>query len=423
MKRIILSASVYGPRLGYVAKEIFERRLGIPFHFASEIEAEATDFEISYGIETDKFCIPNCGLLEETGWDNASFPWQDDQLVAALTVLNNRLSVDIFGIVFWFLSRYEEYQYLGPFDEHGRFPSDASVLNKMNLLDFPVVDALVFKFAKILEKEGVSVSIPKFDFEFSFDIDNPTAYAQKGFLRSTGGFLKDLFAPNYKSFQQRLAVLTGLEKDPFDHFKEMETLAVSKDRKTNVFFWIGNFGKHDKGLHWQNPYFQELIKTAAAGFEIGIHPSYAAFLNEVQLQTEKERLEQITGNKILKSRFHFLRFKLPESYQLLINQGIEADFSMGFGDRSGYRAGTGRSFFWYDLKSEKETNLKITPFVFMDSTAHFKLKLNAEAFLQKVESQIDLAKSQGGIVHIVFHNEHFSWPGWKGVVSKIMKLL
>jgi hypothetical protein len=405
-----------------VAKEIFERRLNLDLVFSGDAIPSKDDFVISYGLEGADIQIPSCGLLEASKNLSFDFIWTKDNLKDEISLSQNVLSKDIFGIIFWFLSRYEEYQFEGPFDSYDRFPSSEARLNKLGLMDFPVVDFMVNSFSKILISKGLDVSSNKSDIEISFDIDNATAFREKGFYRNLLGLGLDSLTLELNRMRKRLTVLMGLEKDPFDNFDRIKFFAEAISYKPQVFFWIGDYGKNDKGLTWKNSWFQNQIKEISKVCCLGIHPSFNSFKNRKQLSTEIGRLESVSSETILNNRFHFLRFQLPESYQLLEEKNIKEDFSMGFSDIFGYRAGTGHPFYWYDLKREMATNLKVHPFVMMDSLAHFKLKLNGPQFLESVKKAHLQASQVGGKLHIIFHNEHFSWEGWEKLIFEVNEL-
>ena len=89
---------------------------------------------------------------------------------------------------------------------------------------------------------------------------------------------------------------------------------------------------------------------------------------------------------------------------------------MGYGAALGFRAGTSRPFYWFDLESGVQTMLRVHPFCFMDSTAHYELGLSAEeAFMELNDMSNTLQKVRGRLV-TVFHNfslgSEEEWKGW-----------
>src|SRR5690606_19571944 len=106
---------------------------------------------------------------------------------------------------------------------------------------------------------------------------------------------------------------------------------------------------------------QNLIQGFEAEGKTGMHPSYFSF-EKCIFKKEKAFLEETTGKKLSDSRQHYIRLKVPETYYHLIEEAITDDWSMGFGAQLGFRAGTGRSFLWYDLKNETVSFLRIHPF-------------------------------------------------------------
>ncbi|NJO69236.1 MAG: hypothetical protein HC830_08110 [Bacteroidetes bacterium] len=64
---------------------------------------------------------------------------------------------------------------------------------------------------------------------------------------------------------------------------------------------------------------------------------------------------------VTKSRQHFLRLKFPGTYHRLMQEGITDDYSMGFHDKPGFRAGIAMPYPFYDLVNEKETTLTVHP--------------------------------------------------------------
>jgi hypothetical protein len=147
-----------------------------------------------------------------------------------------------------------------------------------------------------------------------------------------------------------------------------------------------------------------LVKNISGYSEIGIHPSYYSNKNPEKINIEKSRLEQILNKNITKSRQHFLKLKFPETYRNLIKAGITDDYSMGYASQAGFRAGICSPFYFYDLKNEEQTNLKIHPFAFMDSMFVDYLKLNPTQTIDCVKPLIEEVKSVNGILMSIWHN-------------------
>jgi hypothetical protein len=158
---------------------------------------------------------------------------------------------------------------------------------------------------------------------------------------------------------------------------------------------------------------------------IGIHPSFASNHQLEKIKIEKERLEKISGKKISYSRQHFLKLTFPHTYRNLLAVGITDDFTMGYADAIGFRAGICTPFRWYDLERETETHLTIHPFAVMDGTLNNYLKLSPTLAIEKTKEIINKVKQVNGKFIFIWHNETLSdwkeWKGWKNVYEEIIK--
>lgn len=325
---------------------------------------------------------------------------------------------DELALIFRFLSRYEEYL---PHerDPHDRYKSDNAELVRLNLKDKPVVDLLN---KKIWEKLGLDYTIVQRGFECvpSFDIDVAWAYKHRKFGRSVGAGL------TRGKLRERLRVLAGKEKDPYDTYSYITEISAKVNRII-CFALLGDWSRYNKNIHWKNEAYGSLIRGLNATGGMGIHPSYEAHLQKTKLQEEIERLEHIVGHEIVKSRQHFLRLRIPESYELLIECGIQRDFTMGFADTTGFRAGTSFPFYFFNLRTNKATQLLVFPFVYMDGILKDQLKLQPEEAKERVKLLVDEVKNAGGVLMCIWHNSSINdlgeWKGWKEVLDFNMSLV
>lgn len=375
---------------------------------------------------------------------------------------------DIFSKIFFLVSRYEEYiadtnfrasdTYLttrhtegGAIirDKHGRFPASASILKRMGMLHQPVVNQWVMDL-----KQSLLTQFPYLETQFltnsrteqslsyrvqlTYDIDQAWAFKNKGIVRNIGGFLTDLFKAQFKNVWQRILVFSRLSEDPQYTFSYIEKLHQKYEGKieTPVFFWLlGDYGKFDKNINWQAPSLQRLIRRLAKKYKTGIHPSYASNDEFEKLKNERSRLQNILKNVDAKeyssdtgitlSRQHFLKLQFPETYRRLIKAGICADYSMGYADDIGFRAGIATPFYWYDLEQEQTTHLRIYPFQIMEVTLKEYLKLPIDEAVAYVKPLIQSVKKVNGTLTLLWHNTSLSdtegYEGWRIVYEKVLE--
>ena len=115
-------------------------------------------------------------------------------------------------------------------------------------------------------------------------------------------------------------------------------------------FWLlGDLSTYDRNISHTNSVFVEQIKAIQEIYSCGIHPSYQSYDSPHAIELEIKRLQSIIHDPVTKSRQHFVRFKLPNTYQQLIQAGIQNDYSMGYANLNGFRASIARSFYWFDV--------------------------------------------------------------------------
>ena len=219
---------------------------------------------------------------------------------------------DIFSATFYLVSRYEEYL-LHTEDMYGRFAHENSLAFQNDFLHLPLVNVWLEDFKlKLLQLFPSLTFQPKaFSFVPTYDIDIAWSYKEKGLLRNIGGFLKH---PTI----DRIATLFGNKKDPFDSYDFLHDTHSKFNLSPLYFFLVAKEnGQYDKNILPHNKAMQLLIQKHAARYEIGLHPSWSSFNNEASISQEKNNIEHITGKEINISRQHYIKLKLPKTYQQL----------------------------------------------------------------------------------------------------------
>lgn len=380
--------------------------------YSDDIFFRSTDLLFQRGIENI-----DTDFVEFEG-NNALFPVYDKE---------SALPFDVFSAIFYFVSRYEEYQPYVP-DAHGRFTARLSISYELNLLDKPIVNIWAIVIKKIILNKYPEFNFPKLNFRFvpTYDIDSAFAYKQKGLVRSVGGYLLALRNFEWKEIVQRSRVIFSGFKDPFDTFD----LQLQYQKKYNLrpiyFFLFGHYGQYDKNVNTRNRIFRFLIKKMGDYAQIGIHPSYYTNENPEHLHKEIRYLENVVNKDITQSRQHFLKLDLPTTYRNLIEEDITDDYSMGFAALPGFRAGICSTYNFYDLDVEVETKLRIHPFMVMDGTLRDYMDLTPSEAIIEIKKLIDEVKKVNGTFSSLWHNESLSdekrWKGWRKVYEEMLKM-
>ena len=334
---------------------------------------------------------------------------------------------DPLASIFFSLSRMEEYL-TDQKDSLGRFPGKSSLLYQYDWHEKAMCDRWSNDFLLFLKESCALRWNPKLELVESiatFDIDNAFAYMHKNILRTQLATAKDYLYNRKERIADRKKVLAGEMKDPYDTFEFIQTLAMS-GANVLIFWLLGDYGTYDKNISHLQPNQRSLIRKMAEYAEIGIHASYGSNESDYQLGIEIERLNLITLEPVTKNRQHFLVMNLPMTYQSLIQQNITDDYTMGYADIAGFRAGTARVFNWFDLHTNDTTSLRIHPFTYMDGTLHEYLKLSPKEAMEKIKSLYQEICKFGGQFSYIWHNEtigdYAHWKGWKDVFTYTINL-
>jgi myosin-crossreactive antigen len=115
---------------------------------------------------------------------------------------------------------------------------------------------------------------------------------------------------------------------------------------------------------------------------------------------------------------------MPATYRLLLELGIKEDHTMGYSTHLGFRAGIAAPFYWFDLETNEQTELRLMPFCAMDITPlHYRGESPSEA-TETIHELMLKVHEVGGLFVSLWHNESFSeterWIGWSSVYEDIL---
>lgn len=331
------------------------------------------------------------------------------------------LPFDPLAASFFVLSRYEEYL---PYeaDGHGRYPAALSWAYRNGALSRPII----WEWLKLLAAT-IQTKFPQwrpartaasYQFAPTYDIDISWAFRFRGWRGWARAAIEALRFDG-RMWRGRLRSWFDATQDPFFTFPALQKLHQDSGLRPVVFWLVADRSKHDINPRVSLRAFQELIRQVATWSDSGLHPSYMGGQSTAGIQKEKKRLESVLDSTIVKSRQHFLRLSLPDTYRALRKAGIKSDYSMGFAAQAGFRAGTTEPFWWYDLSAEQVTKLRVHPFAVMDVTLKQYLAMQPEEAQNYLRDLQAYCRREGLQFCTLWHNSSFSdlhgWEGWQAV--------
>ena len=429
---MIVYSTETSPRLRYILPVLFDAA-GISGYHLTNHRDDYLSFDgpkLNYSpapVAGDELWIKPSSLLYETIIQNQNpEPAEWDGLKIFFTTEGD-LPFDIFAASFYLLTRYEEYLPHTK-DMYGRYAHENSFAYKHGFLQQPLINLWLQNFTAKLQQKFSQLQLPPPEFRFvpTYDIDIAWSYLNKGFIRNAGGILKSLVKGEPVSILERLHVLSGNKKDPFDVYEWLDVLHAKHNLQPLYFFLLAQRVKgYDKNISPSSEALRKLVKQHAEKYATGIHPSWQSGDDEQLLSQEINFLQRISGKQVMMSRQHYIRFSLPGTFRQLIAAGIKEDYSMGNGSINGFRASYCLPYPWYDLEAEKTTALTIVPFCYMEANSLFEQHFTAAEAYDELLGYYHKVKEAGGHLVTIFHNhlitQQPAQAAWRSMYEQFLK--
>ena len=405
-RRVVILSSIQSKRLDYVLHTVFNERLEVDFLLTDkEANIKEENFVIEYNytqrynynfiqaneiiedFEINKYFTPSIENKEE---DLILFPSND-----------SFLSFDIFSSIFYCLSHYDAYTQ-SHYDEHKRIRFSEWYPRKSGLDQFPYVEIWIQRLRQFLEAENIICKKTEFKQDISFDIDHFYLISQRPFLHHIKATIKDIYLLRFFSLFKRWMIILGLAEDPAERF--FDVLDYQYSEKFSFFILMKQGGKDS--LNLLNEVKKKLIKKLKNYGDVAIHPSYYSTQKPELISKEKLQLEEIIGEKITVSRFHYLKLNFPESFYRLMESGITKDKTIGYYDHPGFLSSTSLPYYFFDPKKNQALDIRIEPFVWMDSQNKYYRSIGEKEEKQELIELKTLIKKYNGHFNVVFHNDN-----------------
>jgi hypothetical protein len=407
------------PRITYTFSLFFNSLINAPYRLTINNE----EYKTHTG---PKFCyadkpvdsglfLSSSKLLFETGINEQAievFEWNG--LARFFKTAAGALPFDIFAASFYLVTRYEEYL-TTECDNHNRYKFEDSLACKHKFIHKPLVNLWAAELKKIILEKYPSLLIKESSYKFVPTIDIDVAYAHLGRTLGVtiGSALMALAKLKLGFVIDKKLTLLRLKKDAYDTYDYQEAVFKKHNTRPIYFFLAGNRAQYDKNISTDSKVFARLVKRVEKIADVGIHPSYQSKSKPEIVGQEIKRVEKNLESKITKSRQHFIRISLPETYQCLAKLNITDDYSLTYASQVGFRASICTPFYFYDLQKEETLPVKIHPTIIMEGSLMEYMQLNLDDAITLTLQLIAEVKNCNGEFICIWHNHSLNNKGPK----------
>jgi peptidoglycan/xylan/chitin deacetylase (PgdA/CDA1 family) len=196
------------------------------------------------------------------------------------------------------------------------------------------------------------------------------------------------------------------KQNPFWNFKEIMELEAKYNAKSSFYFLTLDPGEIDCRYMIEN-IKDELSTISDNGWEVGLHGGHESYNNLEDLKKKKQRLEKILGKEVIGYRNHFLRFKVPDTWELLSKAGFKYDSTFGYADCAGFRNGMCHPFKPFNVNTGKQIDILEIPLTIMDCTLlRDYMRLDFKKAWELTKQLIDTVEQYNGVITILWHNTY-----------------
>jgi hypothetical protein len=334
-------------------------------------------------------------------------------------VTDAHLGVDVFGTVFFLLTRMEELV-TPQRDEHDRFTAAHSILNDSDLLLRPIADEHIEMLWSCLRRQWTQLRRRPTSYSvfLSHDVDIPHACTPTPLPRALRASARDLMAREpglaLRRFRAHVQLARGrAARDPADTFAFIMDTSDRVGLRSSFNMMAGGAIEPFEGYYaLDDPSVVRLVRTIhARGHLLGFHPSYATYRDPELTRAEFARLLRFAdAHGVMQERWggrqHYLRWSNPQTWQNWDDAGLSFDSTLSFVDRAGFRCGTCHPFPVFNLLTRSQLGLTERPLHIMEATLMNYMGLDGDSCVEVAVRIAGECRRHRGEFALLWHN----WP-------------
>jgi peptidoglycan/xylan/chitin deacetylase (PgdA/CDA1 family) len=197
------------------------------------------------------------------------------------------------------------------------------------------------------------------------------------------------------------------KKIPYVNFEDIMKLEDRYDARSSFYFLALDPDERDYTYSIDDLEY-EVGTIRDNGWEVGLHAGHQGSSDLNKLLREKKKLEKVTKTTIYGCRNHYLKFIVPDTWELLREAGFLYDCSFGYADSTGFRNGMCHPFRPFNLKNGKKVDILEIPLAIMDDSLFDNyMRLDPDRAWEVTRGLIDAAATCHGVITLLWHNYSF----------------
>jgi hypothetical protein len=336
---------------------------------------------------------------------------------------HSHFGLDIFGSIFFQLTRYEEVACPAR-DEHDRFPASATLAHREGFLTRPLVNEYVELLWAGLERLWPRLQRTRRAFKesVSHDVDWPLHPALSA-PRMAKAVIGDLVRARDRGLAvARLRTMRARPRgspagDPYNTFDFIMDLSERQGLRSAFYFMAGRSDpRFDGTYNLEDPWIGALMRRIHdRGHELGLHPSYGTFRDAGAICAERAALARACERLGVEQsqwggRQHFLRWENPTTWRGWEQAGLSYDSSLGFSRDPGFRCGVCFEYPVFDLLARRPMKLRERPLVAMEMAVFDDRLASEQAGLETLERLRHRCRMFDGEFTLLWHNSRLASP-------------
>jgi peptidoglycan/xylan/chitin deacetylase (PgdA/CDA1 family) len=276
-------------------------------------------------------------------------------------------------------------------DRHGRFPFYLS--RNRNIFE-PVASRYLFE-------RGFCPEYPDGrDFALCLTHDIDSVYSS--LLVKGLKVFNDLRSGYFSDAKQSL-IQMQTKRLPWCNFQDI--IALEKDYgATSTFFFLVLDPDSEDYTYDIEDLESDMGMIVDEGYEVGLHGGHHTYINCDEIREKKRRLEKLLNEPVVGYRNHYLKIKVPETWEYLSKAGFRYDSTMGFADCAGFRNGMCYPYRPFDLRTNQVMDIVEIPLAIMDKTLFSYMHLDLDLSWKLIRQIIENVKQCHGVLNVLWHN-------------------